>query len=65
MVQFRVFDRWGQLVFEAFDFLPEEKGWDGRLNQENMIPGVYTYHVILESLGGEKFEQSGSVTLLK
>lgn len=63
--KFQVFDRWGELVFEALDFLPEEKGWNGQLNNEIVNPGVYTYRVLFTDKSGESDEFTGSVTLLK
>jgi len=41
----RIFDRWGNLLFEKNDLTPgvEDDGWDGRFNGEPMLPGVYVY----------------------
>lgn len=61
----RVFDRWGESVFAEFDFLPEEKGWDGLLNGTSLNPGVFTYYLKIETYEGEILTRSGSVTLLK
>ncbi len=40
--EFKIFDRWGEKVFETTD--PEE-GWDGTFRGKDMAPGVYLYNV--------------------
>ncbi|GIV35553.1 MAG: hypothetical protein KatS3mg031_3088 [Chitinophagales bacterium] len=42
---FRVFDRWGGLVFENYNFPPATAGhgWDGRKDGRRMHPGVYVW----------------------
>ncbi|MCB0581147.1 MAG: gliding motility-associated C-terminal domain-containing protein, partial [Phaeodactylibacter sp.] len=42
---FRVFSRWGELVFEEKDAAPgEQAGWDGTFNGQRMAGGVYVYY---------------------
>ena len=65
IIELRVFDRWGETVFAAFDFSPEENGWDGRFQGESLNPGVFTYYVKIESFEGATLTGKGSVTLLK
>jgi gliding motility-associated-like protein len=62
-----IFDRWGELVFEQYEFPPniEEYGWDGRLNGEEKIPAVYTYFVTWKDGEGDPHQSSGDVTLLR
>ena len=40
--EFRVFDRWGGLVFETFD---QTKGWDGYVDGSLQNTGVYVWYV--------------------
>lgn len=42
---FRVFNRWGKIVFEKNNFPPNSAdfGWDGRVNGKPADPGVYIY----------------------
>lgn len=63
----RVFDRWGNQVFENVDFDPniDTEGWDGRFNGEPMAPGVYVYTATLEYEDGITESVSGSITLLR
>ncbi|MDX1684410.1 MAG: gliding motility-associated C-terminal domain-containing protein [Saprospiraceae bacterium] len=63
--KFLIYDRWGEHVFEAYDFLPGEKGWNGLLNERDMNPGVYTYYVVYIDHSGKSGKLMGSVTLLE
>lgn len=63
----RIFDRWGELIFERIDLLPNipEQGWDGRNRNEPINPGVFVYvaHVIHADGLEEVF--TGDVTLIR
>ena len=62
----RIFDRWGELVFQYHDLKPNGPlGWDGSFNGEKMEPGVYVYYIELEDLLGNIFKEHGDVTLLR
>ncbi len=65
---FQVFDRWGQLVFVANDFLPidaESHAWDGKMKGRTLKPDVFVYYIEIETEKGETFIQRGDVTLLR
>ena len=65
---FQVFDRWGQLVFVANDFLPmdaESHAWDGKMKGRALNPDVFVYYIEIETEKGEVFIQRGDVTLLR
>ena len=65
---FQVFDRWGQLVYVANDFLPvdaEKNAWDGRVKGRAVPPAVFVYYIEIETEKGETFIQRGDVTLLR
>ena len=65
---FQVFNRWGQLVFVANDFLPidaESHAWDGKLKGRAVKPDVFVYYIEIETEKGEIFIQRGDVTLLR
>jgi gliding motility-associated-like protein len=70
IVEFRVFDRWGEQVFfrQNISFqreLDSASAWDGRFNGEDASPGLYTWFVIVEFMdGGEEIFQ-GDVMLLR
>mgnify|MGYP005844308927 CR=1 FL=1 len=63
----RVFDRWGSLIFEAENLLPNspEQGWDGAYKGKMMDPGVYVYVIAVRYADGEIAIKSGDVTLLR
>jgi gliding motility-associated-like protein len=60
-----VYDRWGELVYQQRNLQPGKEGWDGQLNGRIMDTGVYTWRLVLVGNDNERFENSGSVTLLK
>jgi len=66
MEAFRVFDRWGNLVFEIQDFEAnkEAAAWDGTYNDQQVIPGVYVYTVQYR-YQGELRTLSGTVTVIR
>jgi len=63
---FRVFDRWGNLVFEnnSPSVNSTSDGWDGYYNQKPVLPGVYVY-TIDYSLRGERLNLVGQVNLIR
>lgn len=61
LFEFRVFNRWGELLFISADI---NKGWDGRYKNVAVAPGVYHYTVSFRgNLKGfiKPFFQSGIV----
>jgi gliding motility-associated-like protein len=60
----RIFNRYGQTVFETND--PDEH-WNGRLNNtgQELPVEVYTWTVEISYIGGESVIDKGNVTLLK
>ena len=63
----RVYDRWGELVFQSTQDLDagDFKGWDGTLNGKQMPAGVYTYVLAAKYLDGSEEMVSGDVTLIR
>jgi gliding motility-associated-like protein len=59
---FRIFNRWGEKVFETTDI---NKGWDGRLNDTDQPMGVYLYMVEAQTIDGRRFNKQGNVTLIR
>ncbi|HEU4609932.1 MAG TPA: T9SS type B sorting domain-containing protein, partial [Chitinophagaceae bacterium] len=59
---FRIFDRWGQLMFETNEI---GKGWDGIFNGKEQVQDVYTW--TLEAMGedGKHYKRSGNSILLR
>jgi gliding motility-associated-like protein len=61
-LEFKVYDRWGNMVFETTD---PSKGWDGTYNGKPMNSGVYDYTLVALQLSGKATDQKGSITLIR
>lgn len=59
---FKIFNRWGQTVFETTDI---NKGWDGQMNGKPQPMGVYVYSIEANTNTGRRFYKQGNVTLLR
>ena len=57
----RIFNRWGELVFETEDI---DNKWDGTYRGEDLNPGVYVYYIIGRCLNNELFLYKGNITLI-
>ncbi len=63
---FKIFNRWGSLLYETGPFLPDEsQGWDGTFKGKVVDVGVYIYYAEIEFIDGERRLYKGDVTLLK
>ncbi len=64
---FRIYDRWGNCVFERFDFQPNDPslGWDGRWRGKKVNPAVFVYLLEVEYFDGTKETLKGDVTVLR
>ena len=64
---FRVYDRWGELIYNAPAFVDPTSfvGWDGTFNGEAALPGVYTYVLSVTYLDETDQLISGDLTLLR
>ena len=58
---FQIWDRWGRLVGEFYDF----EQWDGTKEGQAMPEGVYVYIVNANKPDGYAIERVGTVTLLR
>ena len=65
--EFRVFDRWGSLVFQQLDFQPnlQSKSWDGRWNGKDAEVGVYVWYAKVAFVDGQTTVYKGDVTLTR
>lgn len=59
---FRIYNRWGQLVFETQDI---QTGWDGAFKGAPQPMGVYIYQIDAAGAKGQTLKQSGNVTLIR
>ena len=58
---FKVFNRWGELVFQSTD----NTGWDGTYRGQQAPEGVYMYMVSVVNLFGERQFFKGTVALVR
>ncbi|MCB9274915.1 MAG: choice-of-anchor L domain-containing protein [Lewinellaceae bacterium] len=64
---FRVYDRWGELLFEISDFMPNDPamGWDGNFREAPAQAGLYIWHVGVEFPDHSREEFTGQTTLIR
>jgi gliding motility-associated-like protein len=59
---FKVFNRWGQTVFETIN---PEQGWNGEYNNKDAVAGAYAYLLVFKGLNKKEIRNSGTVMLIK
>ncbi len=64
---FRIFSRWGELVFEKTNFSPGDKssGWDGRVRGKLATPDVFVYMCEVVCERGIPAMFKGNVAIIK
>jgi len=67
ILAFRVYDRWGALVFEASGIEANNLrlGWDGRFKGKLMNPAVFVYYTEVLFIDGSTKELSGDISIIK
>jgi gliding motility-associated-like protein len=61
-LEFMVFDRWGEKVFETND---QDRGWDGTFEGKPVDPAVFVYHLTVYCVDGQRFFTKGNVTIVR
>jgi len=59
---YRIFDRWGNKVFETKD---KNEGWDGTYNNKDVKSGVFVYVTDVTLLNDMVLNKKGNVTLIR
>ena len=64
---FIVLSRWGETVFQYFNFQPNDPayGWDGKHRNELLNPAVFTWFAEVEYIDGYTQVLEGDVTLMR
>lgn len=64
---FLIFNRWGEAVFQNYNFAPNDsgQGWDGSYRGEALDPAVFVYVAVVEMADGEKIVFKGDITLVR
>jgi gliding motility-associated-like protein len=60
-MMWRIYNRWGAVVFETGD---RKQGWDGTYKGKLQPKEVYTYVLDVEFSDGTKYQKTGDITLL-
>jgi gliding motility-associated-like protein len=65
--RFRIYNRWGEVVFERLNVAVEDKraGWDGTMNGRLLTPDIYVYTMEATCDTGEPIKWQGDVMLLR
>ncbi len=66
--KFALFNRWGNMVFEKNNFLPndEQNGWKGDFNNKTQLSNeIFVYFIEIELHNGQKIVLSGDTTLIR
>ncbi|MEM6398214.1 MAG: choice-of-anchor L domain-containing protein [Bacteroidota bacterium] len=67
ILSFQVYTRWGNLVYEDYDFGPNSTriGWDGRFGNRNMPAATYVWTARVRLTTGLEVTTGGSTNLLR
>lgn len=62
-----IYDKWGELLFEATDKEPNNPvfGWDGNFLNAPAMPGIYRYEISILFADGETLHYSGALNLIR
>ncbi len=61
-LEFKIYNRYGQLVFETRDWT---RKWDGTINGQLQSPGTYVWTLRYTDISGKIFFQKGSSVLIR
>ena len=67
IVEMRIYDRWGELVFENRDFEPNQEalGWNGIFNGKKVNPAVFVWAATVEFRDGTTTALHGNLTVVR
>jgi len=67
IVSFRIYNRWGALLYEQLDFAPNDEsiGWDGRHRGQRLDAGIYVYDLVAAFNDGTEIGKQGSIQLMR
>ena len=61
-LELKIFDRWGEMVFESTD---QSVGWDGTFRGKDLDPDVYVYHLRVICFDEQANLIKGNITLIR
>ncbi len=59
---FRVYNNWGELLFETND---QKTGWDGTKNGKDQPVGVYVWTLVVDMYNNRQVKKNGDVTIIR
>ena len=59
---FRVYNNWGELLFETKD---QKTGWDGQWNGTVQPNGVYVWTLVVDMYNNRQVKKNGDVTIVR
>jgi gliding motility-associated-like protein len=59
---FRVYNNWGELLFETND---QKDGWDGKKDGVDQPVGVYVWTLVVDMYNNRQVKKNGDITLLR
>lgn len=67
ILEFSIFDRWGNIVFLNQHFQPNDpvEGWDGQWKDKDVNPAVFSYKLIIRFEDGREDVLLGDLTLIR
>ena len=67
ILEFTIYDRWGELLYQAHDFKPNlpESGWDGKFHEKEMPSGTFAYTIKVSLGDGTTKLFTGDVTVVR
>lgn len=67
VTRFSVYNRWGQLMFDAHNIPLNDPlaGWDGTLKNAPLKPDVFVYIILASCPSGEPVELKGDISLIR
>jgi gliding motility-associated-like protein len=64
---FRIFNRWGELVFEQYDFQANDasKGWNGAYKGKVLTPDIFVYTIEILCENKQTLTYKGNIALIR
>jgi gliding motility-associated-like protein len=63
ILEFRVYNRWGELIYDFNSNVSD--GWDGTYKNVQQPIGVYAYYIVIKGASGKTTNMQGNLTLLR
>jgi gliding motility-associated-like protein len=67
VARFRIYDRWGELIFDRSNMPVNDKnaGWDGTYKNQPLKPDVYVWVMDATCTNGERTQTKGDISLVR